>query len=97
VKRREPALLIEVVDLDHDPVDLVVELGPPGLPRAARLRDLLDGLEPLRVRVRAEAVVAEPVEHLPLGLRQVALASTEPVDPQRQRALGRDPRVELTE
>src|SRR6185503_20776137 len=42
VESAEPPLLVEVVDLDHDPVDLVVELGPTVLPRAARLGVLLD-------------------------------------------------------
>jgi hypothetical protein len=97
VQRAEPSLLVEVVDLDDDPVDLVVELGTPRLPGATRLRDLLDGLQPLGVRVGAEAVVAEPEEHLPLRLRELALAHAESVDPQRQRALGRDARVELAE
>src|SRR6185369_17128089 len=69
VQRAEPSLLIEVVDLDHDAVDLV----PSRRPRPARLRDVLDRLEALGVRVRAEAVLAQPHEHLPLRLREVAV------------------------
>ncbi len=76
VERAEARLLVERVDLDHDPVDLVVELGAPPLPLGAARRDLLDRLEPLRVRVRAEAVLAQPRERLPVRLepRPVARA-----------------------
>ena len=69
VQRAEPALLGERVDLDHDPVDLVVELDAPLLPVAARAGDLLDRLEPLGERVRAEAVLAQPLERLPVRRR----------------------------
>ena len=86
VERAEPALLVEVVDLDHDAVDLVVELRPARLPRARSLGDRVDRLEPLCVRVGPEAVPAEPVEHLPLRLGTLALAGAEPVDPQRRAA-----------
>ena len=39
VEHAEPPLLIERVDLDHDPVDLVVELDAARLPRAAGFGD----------------------------------------------------------
>ena len=66
VKRAERLLLSEGVDLDHDPVDLVPEIGPPGFPGRARLCHLLDRLHALGVRVRAEAEPAEPRKRLPL-------------------------------
>src|SRR5215211_6884475 len=44
VKRAEPLLLSEGVDLDHDAVDLVVELDPALLPFRACLGDRLDGV-----------------------------------------------------
>ena len=56
MQRAEPFLLRVVVDLDHDPVDLVVELRSAALPHATALRDLLDGLEALGERVDREAV-----------------------------------------
>ena len=58
VERAQRLLLSERVDLDHDAVDLVVELGAPGLPGGARLRNLLDGLEALHKRVRPEPALA---------------------------------------
>src|SRR5438105_4464937 len=79
VERSEPPLLAERVDLDHDPVDLVVELDPPPLPLDAGDCDVLDRLEPLRVRVRAEAALAQPFEHPELRLELDALAMTGPV------------------
>ena len=87
VQRAEAALLVERVDLDHDPVDLVVELDAPASPtRAHARRDLLDRLEPLRERVRAEAVLAQPLERLPLRLELEALALADAVDPDRRAA-----------
>ena len=47
MKRPEPGLLVERVDLDHDAVDLVVELCPRPLPRIHRLGNRLDRLVPL--------------------------------------------------
>ncbi len=64
VQRAEASLLLERVDLDHDPVDLVVELDAPLLPGCAGLGDLLDRLEPLREGVGAEATLGEPGERL---------------------------------
>ena len=68
MQRAKPALLVERIHLDHDPVDLVVELRAPRLPLGGRLRDLLDGVEALRVRVRAEAVRLQPLEDVPLAI-----------------------------
>src|SRR6476659_8396563 len=97
VKRAEAALLVEVVDLDHDAVDLVVELRTPRLPRLGPLGDLLDRLEPLGVRIRAEPVLAKPTQHLPLRLRERTLPHPEAVDPERERALCGHARIELPE
>ena len=90
VQRAEAALLVEGVDLDHDPVDLVVELDAPLLPFAAGRGDRLDRVVTLRVGVRAEAVLAQPLQRLPVTARGKALALTETVDPDRQRPLGGD-------
>ena len=90
MERAEAALLVERVDLDHDPVDLVVELDPALLPGDAGGGDLLDRLEPLGERVRPEAAAAEPFEHLRLRPELDALAVTGAVDPRRERPVGRD-------
>ena len=55
-------------------VDLVVELDAALLPLDARCGDLLDRLEPLGERVRAEAALAQPREHLRLRLELDSLA-----------------------
>ena len=96
VQRAEALLLREGVDLDHDPVDLVPELAAPALPGRARLGHLLDRLQPLGVRVRAEPELAEPRERLPLRRRSCVAIHADPVDVDRQRPRGRDRRVELT-
>ena len=82
------ALLVEGVDLDHDAVDLVVELQPALLPLDARGGDLVDRLEPLGVRIRAQAVLAQPLEHLELRLELDTLATARLRRP-RSRAAGR--------
>ena len=71
VQRAEPPLLLERVDLDHDPVDLVVELDASLLPRAARLGDRLDGLEPL-----GERVVGKPCSRSHCSVSQCEASST---------------------
>ena len=85
VERAEHRLLLERVDLDHDPVDLVVELRAPALPVGTALRHLLDRLEPLGERVRPEAVLAQPLELVPVRGELHALACTHAVDPHRER------------
>ena len=97
VQRAEPPLLVERVDLDHDPVDLVVELDPALLPRDARGGDVLDRLEPLGVRVRAEAALAQPLEHPELRLELDPLSLAGAVDPGRERPVGGDRRVLLAQ
>ena len=95
VEHAEPALLVERVDLDHDPVDLVVELGPALLPASARLCDVLDRLQPLGEGVRREAAIPQPLEHLELPREADAVRVTCPVDPDGERPIGRDRRVLL--
>ena len=93
----EAALLVEGVDLDHDPVDLVVELDAALLPFPASRRDGLDRVVMLRVGVRAEAVLAQPLQCLPVPGRRKALALAQTVDPDRERPRSRDRRVLLAQ
>src|SRR6266545_504270 len=74
VERAEAPLLIERVDLDHDPVDLVVELEPSRLPLAADLGDGLDRLVTLGEGARAKAALAKPLERRPVPVGRQALA-----------------------
>src|SRR6266581_1381796 len=93
VQRAETALLVEGVDLDHDAVDLVVELDPAALPLAAPLGDLLDRLDALGERIRSEAALAEPLQRLPVRLGAEPLAVAGAVHPDRERALRGDARI----
>ena len=95
VQCSKPLLLLERVDLDHDPVDLVVELGAPPLPLGAGPGDVLDRLEPLREGIRPEAALAQPRERLEVRVRRDALAVAGAVDPDGERACCGDPGVEL--
>ena len=95
VKGAQPTLLIEGVDLDHDAVDLVVELGTPALPALAGGGDLVDRLESFGVRVRPEPALSQPREHLELRVGRVALVHAGAVDPEREGPLGSDRRIEL--
>ena len=98
VQRAEAALLVERVDLDHDPVDLVVELDPPLLPGDARGGDVLDRLEPLGVRVRAEAARARATRASPNCVsKSTPSRCAGAVDPGRERAVGGDRRVLLAQ
>ena len=97
MQHAEPALLVERVDLDHDAVDLVVELQPPLLPLDTGRGHVVDRLEPLGVRVGAQAVLAQPLEHRKLRLELDAIAATGSVDPDRERPVGSDRRVLLAE
>jgi hypothetical protein len=97
VQGSEPPLLVEGVDLDHDAVDLVVELHPPFLPLDAGSSDLLDRREPLCERIGAQAVLAQPLEHPELRLELDAFAVAGPVDPDRERPVCSDRRVLLAQ
>src|SRR5205807_2983922 len=59
--------------------------------------DLLVRVEPLRVRVGGEAVLAEALEHPELRLELAAFAVARAVDPDRERAVGGDRRVLLAQ
>ena len=97
VQRAETALLVERVDLDHDAVDLVPESGSPLLPRDARVGDLVDRLEALGVRVRAEPAARSHSSASHCERELDALEDADPVDEDRERPLGGDARVELSQ
>ena len=86
VQRAEPALLLEGVDLDHDSVDLVVELDAPRLPFAARSGDRIERLVPLGERIRAEAELAQRLQRLPVRLAREPFGRADSVHPHGQRA-----------
>ena len=73
----ELALELEVVDLHHHAVDLEVEPVAALLPGVAGRHHLVDGVVHLHVRVHAEAVLAQPLERLVVGLE------LEPLDARR--------------
>ena len=62
----EPALQLDVVDLHHDAVDLEVERAATLLPVQALRDDLVLGGQLLDVAVDPEAVVAQPLQRLPV-------------------------------
>ena len=62
----EAALQLEVVDLHDDAVDLEVERAASLLPGQALGDDLVLGVEQPHVLVHAEAVLAQPLERLPV-------------------------------
>ena len=98
VQRAEAPLLVERVDLDHDPVDLVVELDPALLPRDAGGGDVLDRLEPLGVGVRAEAALGAATRASPNCVsNSTPSAVAGAVDPGGERPVGGDRRVLLAE
>src|SRR5262249_5595196 len=66
-------------------------------PGDAGCGNVLDRLEPLGERVRAEAALAQPCEHLGLRRELDALPVTSAVDPGGQRAVSRDRRVLLSQ
>jgi hypothetical protein len=53
----EPSLLLEGVDLDDDPVDLIVELVAPPLPIRAGLGNFVDGLDATCLWIRPESTL----------------------------------------
>ena len=93
----EPALELRVVDLDHHAVDLEVQPAAPLLPGEALGDDLVLGVEPLDVVVDAEAVVAQPLQRLPVDLEAEPLGGADAVAPHAQRPLGGERRVELAD
>ncbi len=92
----ELSLQAPVVHLDDDAVDLEVELVAAALPPAAALRHVVDALMQRDIGVHAEAVLAQPLEHLGVAVGLPAPARTDPIGPHRERARGCQLRVELT-
>src|SRR6266566_3530544 len=90
VQGAEPGLLLERIDLDHDSVDLVVELRAAHLPLPASLHHVLDRLEPLRIRIGAKTVLAQPLERLPVRGRCETVAAADAVNPDGKRSCGGD-------
>ena len=95
MQRAEPLLLRVVVDLDDDPVDLVVELPAAALPDAAAISDLVDRLEAFCERVDRKPVFPQPLQGFPMGSELRALVRPDAVSPERQRPRGGDARVLL--
>ncbi len=93
----EVALQRDLVDLDHDPVDVVVDLGPPFDPGGTGGDHLLDGLVAGRRRVHPKALSGQPGERLPVAVELEALAVAELVAPDVERPRGGHGRVELTD
>ena len=93
----EPLLLRVVVDLDDDPVDLVVELRPAVLPHATALGDLLHRFETLGERVDREAVTAQPVQRLPVRSELHTVVRADSIRPERQRTVRSDRRILLAQ
>ena len=91
------ALEVEVVHLHHDSVDLEVEPVAALLPSAAGRHDLVDGVVDLDVAVDPEAVLAQPLERLPVGVELEPVEGPDAVAPHRQRARGRQLGVELAD
>src|SRR5262249_24148255 len=89
------SLLLERIDLDHDPVDLVIELDPLLLPLVASLRHRRDRLVPLCIRVRAEPALAKSLQRVPMVADGYTVADAELVDPDRKGSLRRDRRFLL--
>src|SRR5262249_58944956 len=75
----------------------VAELGRAPLRCGARLHGGLDRLEPLGVRVRPEAVLAQPLERLEVAVRGETVTLTDAVDPDRKWPSRRDRRVLLAQ
>ncbi len=93
----ESALQLEVVDLHDRSVDLEVELSTASLPCHALCDHLLLPVEQGDAVVYAEAVLAEPLQALGVGLEAEPLGNPDLVAPDRQRPLRRVGRVELAD
>ena len=93
----EAALELEVVDLHDDAVDLEVQAAAALLPGQALGDDLVLVGEQLDVGVDPEAVLAQPLQRLPVARELQAVDGADPVGPHRQRALGRELGVELAD
>ena len=94
----EAALHLELVDLDHDAVDLEVQRAAAVLPARRSGRRPRPRLEHRDVGVDREAVVAQPVPAPPSGARSASPSvRADAVGPERQRPVGGQLRVELAD
>ena len=93
----EAALERELIDLDHHPVDLELQRAAAPLPGLALAHHRLLGVELLDVRVHREAVRAQPLQRIPVGLEVEPLADADRVAPQRQGAVGGQLGVQLAD
>ena len=95
--RAEPALKLEIVDLDHGAVDLEVELAPARLPGPALRDHLVGAVEQADLAIDAEAVLAQPRERLEMRPERQAVRDPDLIAPDRQRPLGRVGRIQLAD
>src|SRR5712692_9988093 len=86
----EATLLLEVVELDHGAVGLVVQLVPLGLEALAIGDDRLDIRAALRARIDGEAALPERLQPLPVGVEEGRLENAHVVEEDLQRPGGRD-------
>src|SRR5262249_47921944 len=87
--RPQPALPLEIRDLDDRPVDLEVELSPALLPLEALLDDRVLIAQQADVAIDAKAVLAQPLERFPVGREREALVGhADLVAPDRERPVG---------
>jgi hypothetical protein len=93
----ELALEVEVVDLHDHPVDLEVEPVAALLPGPAGRHDLVDGVVQLDLAVDPEAVGAQPVERLPVGVELDSVHGADAVAPHRQRPRGGELGIQLAD
>ena len=90
VQRAELALLRDRVDLDHDAVDLVVELRATALPRRGRPRRRRRSIRTARRRDSCGSRARAATAALPVRLELEPLAAARAVDPDRERHSTRD-------
>ncbi len=84
-----------LVDLDDNPVDLVVEPLAPLLPPAAAIDDRLDPVVGLDLVLDREPPFAQPLDLVRMSRVIDAAAGADAVAPHRERSRGGDSRVEL--
>ncbi|MDP9481800.1 MAG: hypothetical protein M3P84_01090 [Chloroflexota bacterium] len=92
-------MLVEPVDLDHDPIGLVGQVVARLPPTLGELDDLLDVEAGLAIRVHREADGFEPIEGGGLAVHAAGLLPfplEKLVEPGRQAPAGRHGRVDLT-
>ena len=93
----EAPLELVVIDLHDHAVDLEVQRAAALLPGQALGHDVLLAAQQLNIGIDAEAVLAKPGEHLPMGGELDPLGRPDPVGPHRQRPCGGQRRIELAD